>query len=66
MKSLFFNGRTGYLPEPGTLESIFLEGCTNENEDIWNYLSKCPAWEIEAVVKHLREMGWGFEWVTLQ
>lgn len=65
MKSLFFNGRTGYLPDPGTLEFTFLQGCTDESEDVWESLSKCSAWEIEDVVRRLREMGWGFEWVTL-
>lgn len=66
MKSLFFNGKSGYPPEPGTLEFIFLQGCTDENADVWMYLSKCPRWEIESVISHLRDMGWGFEWVTLQ
>ena len=66
MKSLIFTGKTGYLPEPGTIEFIFLEGCAKENRKVWEYLSRCSKGEIEATIEHLQRLGWGFEWVTLQ
>lgn len=65
MKNLIFNGRIGYYPDPGTLESIFLAGCSNEGEKAWRYLAGLSRHEIESVIKHLIDMGWGFEWVTI-
>jgi len=65
MKNLIFNGRVGYYPDPGTLESFFLAGCSSEDPQVWRYLSRLSKSEVDAIIEHLIHMGWGFEWVTI-
>lgn len=61
---LHFDGRVGVDPEPESVEWIVLAACADRRG--WPEIRRLVRGQFEDAIERLREMGWGFEWVTRQ
>lgn len=62
--NLHFNGAVGAVPDPESSEWIVLEACADEKA--WPRIKRLARGEFEDAIDRLRNMGWGFEWISLQ
>lgn len=61
---LVFDGRTGRMPPPDSVEFMVLEACADRRA--WGGLKALEPGDFERAIERLRGMGWGFAWATLQ
>ena len=65
MTDLVFNGACGRTPDEDSIEYAVLAACCTRRA--WPYMALvAQRGDFERAIDALRELGWGFEWVTLQ
>ncbi len=61
---LVFDGKSGVLPAPDTVEFAVLQACADRRA--WPYMKRLERGDFERAIDRLRDLGWGFQWVSLQ
>lgn len=61
---LIFTGKRGELPEEDSVDYDILAACSSPSD--WEGVLDLTADEFEEAITRLKQLGWGFEWISVQ